>query len=73
MLSIHWSTSDVQKEDEAKFKAGTRGRFFYWLQTAKQIVLTGFSKMKVGWAIDILRPETRMTLRAKRLGLLAGW
>ena len=71
---IHWSTlADVQKEDEAKFKAGTRGRFFYWLQTAKQIVLTGFSKMKVGWAIDILRPETRMTLRAKRLGLLAGW
>ena len=73
-VPIHWSAlADVQKKDEEAFRENRRSRFFYWLQTAKHITLTGFSKMKVGWAIDVLRPETANLLQAIRLGLLKEW
>ena len=71
---IHWSAlAIVQKEDEKAFLEQKRGRHLPWLQTAKHIVLTGFSKMKVGWAIDVLRPETANILQSLRLGLLPDW
>ena len=65
------SLRTAQTADQEAFTRSVdfRSRRFYWLSTEKHINKTGFSRMKVGLALDVMRFDTAIQLSLERYGV----
>jgi hypothetical protein len=66
-LILWHALASIVAIDEDAFKRTQRSRLFHWLSVSKHMVLTGFSCMRVGLAVDVLQPETPDVLQFLRL------
>jgi hypothetical protein len=68
---IYWATlRAVQEADETAFKERYRSRRLYWLSTATHLNKTGFSRMRVGLALDVMQYAVAAVMLALRVGLM---
>ena len=68
-IGIHWrQIRDAQAEDEARL-VGRRPKRMFWLKTSTHMNKTGFSRMRVGLARDVISPRTAAQLQLRRYGL----
>ena len=70
---VFWQTlRELVKSDEAKCQSVRGGhRMLPWLKMSTHVNKTGFSRMRVGLALDVVSIKTARAMQIERLGLVA--
>ena len=72
LTAVHWKhIGDLQARDENAFlQRRQQHRFFFWLTHEKHFKKTGFSRMRVGLALDVMSIPTASMCQCVRFGAM---